>query len=312
MNRRLIPALAAGVGALMATTALPAQAADGTREGKPLVESYGTKAVYEPQQLAQTYEKAPKGFTPVFTQIVSRHGSRAASDSADGDLILKLWQQAESEGQLTQEGRLFGPKVQALLDAMSKVGYGELSGRGKQELRDEAVRMEQRLPGLFDEIASDGEQIDVVSSGVTRATDSGTAFTNGLTDGDPELKPLIGPTRTDKDLLYFHKADGGAAYRDYIDNDERLANTLESITEQPATEEASERVLRKIFTADFVRRVADGEFASVGSAYEAALAVYNLYAIAPAMGNESPGGRGWGMDRFISPRDAAWFGYLGH
>jgi hypothetical protein len=315
MDRRLLPALAAGVGALMAATALPAHAAEGTPagtpEGKPLVESYGTKAVYEPRQNRRTYEKVPQGFTPVFTQIVSRHGSRAASDSADGDLILALWREAESEGQLTAEGRLFGPRVQQLLDAMSKVGYGELSGRGKDELRDEAVRMEQRLPGLFDEIAEKGERIDVVSSGVARATDSGTAFTEGLTDSDPELKALIGPTRTDKDLLYFHKAAGGAAYRDYIDNDPRLADTVKGITEQPATEVESERVLRKLFTEDFVRRVADGEFASIGSAYDAALAVYNLYAIAPAMSDESPDGAGWGMQRFISPREAAWFGYLG-
>lgn len=42
----------------------------------------------------------------------------------------------------------------------------------------------------------------------------------------------------------------------------------------------------------------------------AAQAVYNLYAIAPAMAQESPGGRGWGLERFISRRDADWFGYL--
>ncbi|MGW1711651.1 XdhC family protein, partial [Streptomyces sp. NPDC002156] len=39
---------------------------------------------------------------------------------------------------------------------------------------------------------------------------------------DPALKPLIGAARTDKDLLYFHKADGGAPARarfGYSDDD---------------------------------------------------------------------------------------------
>lgn len=175
---------------------------------------------------------------------------------------------------------------------MAKVGYGELSGRGEREMRDTAVRLERRLPGLFDSIAKNGEKIDVVSSGQGRAVDSGDRFA----DAEPALRPLIGPTRTDKDLLYFHKAAGGAAYRDYIENDQRLAATLKGITGQPATDRAARRVLERLFRPAFVQRIE---------------AVYNLYAIAPAMSEESPGGRGWGMDRFVSAKDAAWFGYLG-
>lgn len=35
-----------------------------------------------------------------------------------------------------------------------------------------------------------------------------------------------------------------------------------------------------------------------------------MRALRDAMSDESPGGKGWGMERFISARDAAWFGYL--
>ncbi|WP_225821201.1 histidine-type phosphatase [Streptomyces naphthomycinicus] len=293
--RRLTPVLA--LGALL-LTALPAHAAEAPAHR----ESYGTKAPYAPRQNPRSYQRPPAGFEPVFTENVSRHGSRAASDSEDGDLILALWDKAEEEGQLTREGEEFGPRVRALQAAMAKVGYGNLSGRGRQELADTAVRLARRLPSLFTRIADAGEKIDVVSSGQGRAVDSGTVFTDALAGTDPALKPLIGPARTDKDLLYFHKAAGGAAYREYIENDQRLKDTLKGVTDQPRTREAARGVLGRIFKEPFVAGITDPT--------GAARAVYNLYAIAPAMSEESPDGAGWGMERFISRRDAAWFGYL--
>lgn len=300
--RRVTPALAtAGLAALLTTAALPAQAAPQHRSDST---SYGTKAPYEPGQNPRTYQKAPAGFVPVFTENVSRHGSRAATDSEDGDLILSLLTKAEAANGLTAKGRAFAPKVRALQAAMSGVGYGDLSGRGKEELQDTATRLAQRLPGLFATIAKKNEKIDVVSSGQGRAVDSANIYAGTLAEKDPELRPLIGATRTDVDLLYFHKAAGGKAYRDYIANDQRLATTLKTITDQPRTHGAARSVLKKLFRPAFIDTLsADDQVA-------AAQAVYNLYAIAPAMREESPGGKGWGLEDFISRRDADWFGYL--
>ncbi|MGW7818209.1 histidine-type phosphatase [Streptomyces puniciscabiei] len=293
--RRLTPVLA--LGALL-LTALPAHAADGPARR----ESYGTKAPYEPEQSAHAYQRPPAGYTAVLTENVSRHGSRAATGSEDGDLVLGLWDKAQEEGRLTGRGEEFGPTVRALMAAMEKVGHGNLSGRGRQEMRDTATRMEQRLPTLFAKIADEGEKIDVVSSGQGRAVDSAAEYTGALASADPALRPLIGPTRTDRDLLYFHKAAGGAAYRDYIAHDQRLKDTLNALTDQPRTHEAARSVLRRIFKEPFVDGITD----QVG----AAQAIYNLYAIAPAMTEESPDRAGWGLEHYISPSDASWFGYL--
>ncbi|GAB7108278.1 lipoprotein [Streptomyces phaeofaciens JCM 4814] len=301
MNR-VTPALGLALGALV-LTALPAHADSAGHLAHR--DSYGTKAVYAPGQSARTYQRPPAGFTPVFTENVSRHGSRAASDSEDGDLVLALWDKAEAAGGLTGKGEKFGPTVRALQAAMAKVGYGNLSGRGKEEMRDTAARTAERLPSLFAGIARTGEKIDVVSSGQGRAVDSADLYAAGLADSHPALEPLIGATRTDKDLLYFHKADGGAAYRDYLANDRRLADTLAAVTDQPKTRAAARSVLRRLFTAAFVNGL------SASDQVDAARAVYDLYAIAPAMSEESPDGRGWGMQRYISASDAAWFGYLG-
>ncbi|MER5514226.1 histidine-type phosphatase [Streptomyces sp. NPDC002763] len=303
--KRVTPVLA--LGALL-LTALPAHATDNGRTHR---DSYGTKAVYTPGQNPRTYQQAPAGYTAVFTENVSRHGSRSATDGEDGDTVLALWNQAETDGQLTRLGKEFGPDVQALEAAMSTVGYGNLSGRGKDELRATAVRLEKRLPSLFSSIAENGEKIDVVSSGQGRAVDSGTVFSTALTDADPALKASLGTARVDKDLLYFHKSAGGADYQKWLASDERLASTLAAITDQPASHRAAARVLGKIFKPAFVQRVVDGEFSATASDITAAQAVFNLYAIAPAMSEESPNGRGWDFDRYIAPRDAAWFGYLG-
>lgn len=296
---------------LCALLSLPLSAQAAVRSGTGAsYESYGTKATYAPGQNPRSYQQPPAGYVPVFTENVSRHGSRSATSGDDGDLILKLWDQAEADGELTAPGKRFGPDVRALEAAMSTVGYGNLSGRGKQELKDTAVRLEQRLPQLWKTMERSGETIDVVSSGQGRAVDSGTVFADALTDADPALKPLLGPARVDKDLLYFHKSAGGADYRQWLAGDQKLADTLKDITDQPASHKAARRVLAKIFQPAFVQRVVDGEFSSVADDITAAQAVYDLYAIAPAMSEESPGGKGWDFDRYIAPRDAAWFGYL--
>ncbi|MEV5957205.1 histidine-type phosphatase [Streptomyces sp. NPDC051987] len=314
--KRVIPVLS--LGALL-LAALPAHATD---TGLTHRDSYGTKAVYSPTleyaraggppsgQNPRTYQQPPAGYTAVFTENVSRHGSRAATDGEDGDILLTLWKQAQADGRLTARGRRLGPDVQALEAAMSAIGYGNLSGRGKDELRATAVRLEERLPSLFSSVAANGEKIDVVSSGQGRAVDSGTVFSTALTDADPALKSSFGAARVDKNLLYFHKSAGGVDYQKWLASDRRLASTLKSVTDQPASHRAAARVLGRIFKPAFVQRIVDGDFSSTADDLTAATAVYNLYAIAAAMSEESPDGKGWRFDRYIAPRDAAWFGYL--
>ncbi|MFJ8635193.1 hypothetical protein [Streptomyces sp. NPDC093568] len=122
--RRVTPAPALGLAALLA--AAPAGASTGGRY------SYGTKATYAPGQNPRSHQRPPAGFTPVFTENVSRHGSRAATDGEDADLVLALWKKAGAAGRPRARGKQVGPRVQALRSAMRSVGNGDLSGRGKR------------------------------------------------------------------------------------------------------------------------------------------------------------------------------------
>lgn len=262
---------------------------------------YTTKTTYAPQQDVRDYEAVPASFTPVFTESVSRHGSRAMSDSEDGDAVLAVLRDAEGRGALTRLGARLGPQVESLLAAASSVGYGELSGRGVREQRQTAERMERRLPSLFRAIVAAQEPVEVKTSGVARATASANAFTGGLTAAEPKLTDLVQAPVTDKNLLYFHKQPQNAGYQEYVANDPDLAAVLARIDGAPDTARNAKDVVSRLFTSDYVAAMtAEDRVAFARSLYE-------LYAAAPDLRVEAPD---VDLDVFVPARNARWFSYL--
>lgn len=262
---------------------------------------YGTKTPYAPQEALTRYQQAPAGYVPVFTENVARHGSRAMSDSEDGDAVLALLREAGAQRGLTGLGAELGPQVQELLDAAAGIGYGNLSGRGVAEQRQTALRTEQRLPGLFDAITAGAEPIVVKTSGVARATASADAFTAGLTAGEPALAGLIKAPVTDKNLLYFHKQPQNADYQAYLAGDPQLAAALAAVDAQPRTADAARHTVQRLFTKEFRD--------TLGTDRQVAFArsLYALFSAAPDLAVEAPG---VDLDRFLTPPDAQWFAYL--
>jgi len=197
---------------------------------------YTTKTPYRPQQDAASYEPPPEGFTPVFTELVARHGSRGLS-SAKYDLAMyAIWQQAQADGALTPLGAQLGPDVlrvirlSALLgvgvSGIKTPGYGNLTQLGIREHQELARRLVARLPGYFAELgAAAGSPaarvLEVISSGVDRAVDSAGFFAGSLAASAPSLgalitqppapagypagAPIVQPAGTNRFLLYFHK-----------------------------------------------------------------------------------------------------------
>ncbi len=279
-------------------TASASQRHDGSHTERDL---YGTKAPYVPQGSPGGYQRAPKGFVPVFTENVARHGSRAMTDSADGDAVLALVRTAQDQGRLINLGARLGPQVQSLLDAASALGYGGLSARGAQEHRQTALRMEQRLPSLFARIAARHEPVVVETSGVPRAVASADAFTAALVAGDPALADLVEPPVTDKNLLYFHKQPQNADYQAYVKSDPQLAEVLARIDGDPRTAEAAHRVVARLFRADFAAVLSTEQQISF------ARSLYQLYSAAPDLSVEAPT---VDLTPFLDRRDARWFAYL--
>lgn len=277
--------------------------------------NYTSKTPYAPAQDAATYQRPPEGFTPVFTQHVARHGSRGLSSQKYDDLTLQIWEAAQKQGALTLLGRELGPHARAIMAANQALGYGNLTARGVREHQEMAKRVRQRLPGLFEQIKARSERVEILSSGKTRATDSGLNFAEGLSAADPGLKPLIDPPRVDADQLYFHAAKINADYQAYEESDPQLRAALDQIHGLPKTKVVARHMLEGLFTPAFVDQLASGKLrfvdkgdgdTVVANEVEAALALYNLLLIGPAM-NDAPD---WRPERFIPAEDGDWLAYL--
>jgi hypothetical protein len=316
VNRRpLLASAAAAAGVLAVGAALvagPASADPGGASGAHAApasrgDAFTTKTPYAPQQNVRSYQKAPAGFVPVLTENVSRHGSRAMSDSEDGDALLALVAEAKAAGALTPLGRGLASQVQRVLDANAAIGYGQLSPRGEDELEGTAERAAARLPGLFASAArGKGVLVDVSSSSQQRAHDSADAYVAGLERAVPGLSHVVGATTTDDATLYFHKSD--AAYKAYLKDDARIGEAEDAATDQPRTHAVARAALERSFTPAFVDRLAAGELTSFDDEVAAARALYAI--VQNSHDLPSSDTRGLDLDQFLTRPQASWFGYL--
>lgn len=191
----------------------------------------GSKAPYTPGQDASTYEAAPAGFAPVFTELVARHGSRGLSSPSNDLAMYKMWLDAQAKGGLTKLGARLGPDLIRIIQAnallgygvagISAPGYGNLTLLGIQEHTQLAQRLVARTGSLLTAVPGSTRQIVVSTSGINRAIDSGTFFTSSLSSTVPGIashiintaaltaypvnKPVAQPAGVNRFQLYFHK-----------------------------------------------------------------------------------------------------------
>lgn len=191
---------------------------------------FQTKQPYQPQQDISSYQAIPNGFSPVFTELVARHGSRGLSSMKYDLALYNLWLKAKEENALTPLGEQLGPDLEAMMKAnillgygvegIRQYGYGNESAMGIQEHQGIAKRLLQRMPSLFTQAVQEGKSIQVLSSGVDRAVDSAKFFTHALIQQQPTLSPYITPMSysslnssstpsiadggVNRFLLYFH------------------------------------------------------------------------------------------------------------
>ena len=206
----------------------------------PALANLTTETLYQPQQNASTYEPAPAGFSPVYTELVARHGARGMSSAGSDLAVYNMWLKAQADGALTPLGQELGADVLAFIKAntilgagvsgITAPGYGNLTQLGAAEHQQLATRLAQRLSSYFAQVATSGRKLVVQTSGVNRAYDSSGFFVNALAAANPALQPLITyPAAiagygtkpksqlpgTNRFLLYFHKL---SAAQDQVTN----------------------------------------------------------------------------------------------
>lgn len=253
---------------------------------------YATKTNYQPQQDASTYEAAPAGYSPVYTELVARHGTRGLSSMKYDDAILNMWTQAKADGALTDLGTQLGADVEKIMKAnflmgygvsgISTPGYGNLTAVGINEHKQLAVRMLARLPALFSNIGT--RQIEIMNSGQDRAVDSSQFFANSLAATNASLSTLITGPVINRYQLYFHKLktstdavtdttstnyavlQASLAYQAYAgatDSNGYGAEAAAKVAAAKTTTEAktaARTVLEKLFTSAFLDKIDAGTY----------------------------------------------------
>ncbi|WP_019216766.1 histidine-type phosphatase [Legionella tunisiensis] len=277
--------------------------------------NYASKTPYPARKEAMSCQPIPEGYNPIFTQLLARHGSRGLSSNKYDELTLQIWQQARKEKVLTKLGELLAADIQALTKATLEVGYGNLSQLGKQEQEALGERLVTRQAQLFSLAQTKNQRIEIVTSGKARAEVSADYFMRGMLAISPTLHTLFNPLYQDSKQLYFHKIDENSAYQNYIHHDPALLKTLDKIKNQPQSHKIAHAVLERLYTKSFVERLAKNSYSFQSretrkvrspNAIDAAIALYNLYCIIPAMQKEGV----WHFERYIHDSEALWFAYL--
>ena len=255
----------------------------------------GSKAPYAAGQDASTYEAAPTGFAPVYTELVARHGSRGLSSASNDLAMYSMWLDAQAKGGLTKAGARLGPDLTRIIQAnvllgygvagISAPGYGNLTLLGIQEHTQLAQRMVARTGTLLTSVPGGSRQILVSTSGVNRAIDSSTFFTQSLSAAVPGIashialtpaltaypvtKPVAQPTGVNRFQLYFHKLaaktdqpattdpyystyQSSLQYQGFLASDSIQIGKINSITYSQTSYAAAHAVLYTLFTKAFV------------------------------------------------------------
>ena len=313
--------LVGSLGMVLGFSAVPAQAVD-------VDNSMSTKTPYAAE--GSHYTAPPQGFHAVNTQVVARHGSRGLSGFKYDALTMKVWQKAHELGAVKPAGRSLHQQTEAMHEANEapgdeatwaqmagraqltggdfKRGYGNLTPLGAREHEQMGERLAHRMPELFD--GGSGTTVDLVSSGEPRAAESGWHFRSGLLKAAPQAAGNVSETiRSDTATLYFHKDNADyKAYKKYLNGDQ-VKNYVDSVWNQPKSKKYARSVLTRIYSEDFVDRLAAGEWTfdipsgkKIDNEVDAAVQLYNLYIVAPALGMD--------FSQYFTPEEANWFAML--
>ena len=258
-----------------------------------------TKAPYLPVDTPPA--RLPDGFAPAGVELVCRHGSRAIAKLRTAYRADALLTRARETGALTAAGHHVASALRDYLAVAEAAGEGELTERGRDELRGLAVRMAGRLPSLL--ASRSAPDVEVLSAPKRRARDSADAFLTALGAGSGRPPPEV---RVDEQLLYFHKSD--PRYRHYLDHDARLATTLAAARSRPETLDAARSLLTVLVATPFVDEIATGLHQDLVGDVTAAASC--IYAVWQATAGSLLAGAVDGSDHRLLLPPLQWFGYL--
>ena len=153
-----------------------------------------------PDSIQYQQTPPPAGKRPFYLSHYGRHGSRYLSNRIGYDTPYRMLCKADSLGQLTVLGKSVKQELEQIIND-SEGRWGDLSGIGKQQLRNIASRMIANFPEIFEGKAT----VQARSTNVNRCVMSmGTALQQ-LTAINPKLN--IDMNASKRDLWYLNHQD---------------------------------------------------------------------------------------------------------
>lgn len=222
---------------------------------------------------SSTKTEVPDGFKTAFVTAVARHGARSLTSEDSLEDALELWEGAEQAGALTSLGRRFGPDLRAMMNAMDRVGYGDLNTLGREEMEAIGVREGERVSSLFEGAPAEGAKIDIIDSGRGRAQESAEYFSRGLGREHPQLE--IEPPETNEELLKFDNENN--EYEDFLD-DGPWKDPYNEVRRLSGIDAAAPKILEKLYAPEYV--------ATIDEPLSAANGVFDLYRSGPSMSRD--------------------------
>ena len=148
--------------------------------------------------------KAPTGYSMFFIETVGRHGARSLVDDGPEQAALRIWKKAEEKKALTATGTTLARDIKRFQDAERGIGYGNLSGLGRDEMHGIGRRTADNYPSFFSAIRKKSETIATVTTDVTRTKQSASSLRDGLEDGfGRSLDSLLAKPVEANDLMRF-------------------------------------------------------------------------------------------------------------
>ncbi|MGI9085225.1 MAG: histidine-type phosphatase [Aeromicrobium sp.] len=210
----------------------------------------------------------PAGYTMFFLETVGRHGARSlTSDSTEKD-ALRVWRRAAERDAVTELGQTFARDIKRFQEAEEQIGYGRLSGVGREEWQGIGRRNAETYADFFATLDHRDETIMSVTTERTRTKQSATAMHEGLAKGGLNLDSELASISEAEEMLRISSKASAEG--------EKMTEEIEG---RDAIRSHAEHLLRSLYSTDFI----DG----LENPVDAALDVYKLYSTAPGMAKET-------------------------
>ncbi len=138
---------------------------------------------YAYPEVRETYTPVPKGYKPFYISHYGRHGSRWLISDNDYASVMKILDEAEKAGALSEKGREVRRRLDIVWVDADGMG-GELTPLGVRQHRGIAERMIRNFPEVF----QGNRQVSARSTVVPRCILSMAAFCERLKESDPQLE----------------------------------------------------------------------------------------------------------------------------